>query len=137
MILLPYSLATDLWRGRLNIASDTIRLIILADTYVPNRATHSRRSSVASHELATGGGYTQGGAVVVPTDATDTATGIHTLTLVGATLGGNSNIGRYACWYKARGGAAADDELIAILDFGASITGPFVIPSQLIKNLIQ
>lgn len=128
----PLSLAPDLWRARVNISVDEFRLILLADTYVPNMTTHSRRPSFTAHELATGGGYTQGGIVVSITEAIDTALQAVDYTFAGGTLGSSANQARYGAWFKWTG-TAANDIFLLLLDFGRVQTGPFVIPAQKIR----
>lgn len=131
-LLRPLSLASDLWRARINMTSDEFRVILLADTYIPNMVTHSRRTSFTAHELATGGGYTQGGIVTTLTEAIDTDQQNVDYNFGGGTLGGLSNTARYAAWFKWTG-TAANDIFLLLLDFGRSQSGPFVIPTQKIR----
>lgn len=131
-LLRPLSLPSDLWRARVSIAADTFRLILLADTYVPDMVNHSRRTSFTAHELATGGGYTQGGSVVTLSETITTPTQLVDIILGGATLGGSANTARYAAWFKWTG-TAANDIFIALLDFGRNQTGPFIVPNQKIS----
>lgn len=128
----PLSLASDLWRAGVNMTTNEFRLILLADTYVPNMATHSRRTSFTAHELATGGGYTQGGIVVSITETIDSASQTVDFTFGGGTLGGSANQARYGAWFKWTG-TAANDIFLLLLDFGRVQTGPFVIPAQKIR----
>jgi len=128
----PLSLAPDLLRGRINISADTVRVILLADTYVPNMTTHSRRTSFTAHELATGGGYTQGGIVVSITETIDTGNQSIDYSFAGGTLGSTANTARYAAWFNWTG-TAANDIFMLLLDFDRNQTGPFVIPAQKIR----
>ena len=131
-ILRPLSLAPDLWRARINITSATIRLILLADTYVPSMATHSRRTSFTAHELPTAGGYTQGGIVVSITEAIDTNVQTVDYTFVGGTLGSSANTARYGAWFVWTG-TAVNDIFLLLIDFGRNQTGPFIVPNQKIR----
>lgn len=131
-LLRPLSLGPDLWRARVNFPADTFRLILLADTYVPDMATHSRRTAVTAHELATGGGYTQGGVVVSITEAIDTDQQTIDFTFAGGTLGSSANTARYGAWFKWTG-TAADDIFLLLLDFDRNQTGPFIVPNQKIR----
>lgn len=128
----PLSLAPDLWRARVSITADTFRLILLADTYVPDLVTHSRRTAFTAHELATGGGYTQGGITVSLTETINTSSQVVDITLGGGTLGGSSNTARYAAWFKWTG-TAANDIFLTLLDFGRNQAGPFIVPAQKIS----
>jgi hypothetical protein len=94
--------------------------------------THSRRTAFTAHELATGGGYTQGGSVVTLSETITTPTQLVDIILGGATLGGSANTARYAAWFKWTG-TAANDIFIALLDFGRNQTGPFIVPNQKIS----
>lgn len=128
----PLSLASDLWRARVNMAADEFRLILLADTYAPNMATHSRRVSFTAHELATGGGYTQGGIVVSISETIDSALQTVDYAFAGGTLGSSANTARYGAWFKWTG-TAANDIFLLLLDFGRIQAGPFVVPAQKIR----
>jgi hypothetical protein len=131
MILVPRSLIPDLSRGRINITADTFRLQLLAATYAPDMAAHSRRDSIAAHELPTANGYTQGGAGIAITDVTDATLRRTTWTFAATTFSTTSAAtARYAAVVKWRGGAASTDELIMVVDFGIAQSGPFLIPSQ-------
>jgi hypothetical protein len=61
--VIPYALnMTDLAvSGGIDLDSDTIVCVLVGTGYTPNRLTHDSRSDVSANELATGGGYTQGG----------------------------------------------------------------------------
>lgn len=128
-ILSPFSLLPDLFNGRINIGSDSFRLILLASTYAPDMAIQSRRSDFAAHELPTAGGYTQGGISSTITTATDPDTGIVQVSLTGGTLGDATNQARYGAWVKWTG-TAANDVFLLLIDFGRDTPGPFIIPTQ-------
>ena len=131
-LLRPLSLSVDLWSGATG-SSGPFRLLLLTDAYAPNMATHSRRSHLTG-ELPTANGYSQGGAVVAITSATDTATQRHTLTLGGVTgtWTSSSLVARYAAWVHWKNGAASADPLLAVLDLGRMVSGPLNIPAQLL-----
>lgn len=129
-LLRPLSLSVDLWTGATG-SSGTFRLLLLTDSYQADMASHSRRSHLTG-ELPTANGYTQGGATVTITSATDAATLRHTLTLGGVTgtWTSSSLSARYAAWVHWTGGASSADPLLAVLDLGRMVNGPLNIPSQ-------
>jgi hypothetical protein len=48
-------------RGVINLATDTIRLALVASTYAPNLDTHTVWADVSANEVTDGDGYTTGG----------------------------------------------------------------------------
>ena len=131
-IYTPNSLFDDLIRGRINIGSDTFKSLLLTDAYTFS-AAHTRRSDVTAFEHAATNGYTTGGQVVTITSTIDAPNTIYTLG--GASFGTGGVKARYQVVYKARGGAASADEIIAIVDFlrWYQPTGALVCPAQSIR----
>lgn len=115
--------------GTINLASDTIKVMLVTVSYTPNIDTHDFRDDVTNE--VSGTGYTAGGATLATKtvtvdntndravfDADDVTWTTSTITARGAVL------------YKSRGGAASADELICYFDFGSdkvSSSGDFVI----------
>jgi hypothetical protein len=112
------SLKADLLTGAINLESDTIKVMLVTSAYVPDADNHARRDDVTNE--ASGTGYSAGGATLANQsvavdpvdneavfDADDVVWPASTITARGAVL------------YKSRGGAAADDELLAYVDFGS------------------
>jgi deoxyribose-phosphate aldolase len=115
------SFKRDIANGSIDLDTDSIKLMLVTSTYVPNIDTHTKRSDVTNEVVGTG--YTAGGVALANKtvtannttdkgafDADDVVISTATLTARGAVL------------YKSRGGASTADELIAYLDFGADIT---------------
>ena len=112
---------------RVDWAGDTINLALVTGTYVPNQDTDTYwgDAGISANELASGGGYTTGGAALAsksstydPTsnEARFTATSPITWTFVG------NKAFRYGVLYKSTG-TAGTSPLIAFIDYGAqSIT---------------
>jgi hypothetical protein len=124
------------FKGDVDIDVDTIKVMLLGSGYTFNK-DHDFRDDLGANELAAGGGYTAGGATVTPTATHDTANDRVDVNLPGTTWAA-STIGpaRYAAYYKARGGAASADELIAIVDFGSdksSSGGDFVLTASTLR----
>lgn len=115
------SFKRDIANGSIDLDTDSVKLMLVTSTYVPNIDTHTKRSDV-TNEIS-GIGYTAGGAVLANKTVTANNTtdkGVFDaddLTFTTATI-----TARGAVLYKARGGASTADELIAYLDFGSDIT---------------
>jgi hypothetical protein len=128
----PNSFFDDLIRGRVNIGADTFKALLLTELYTYN-AAHTRRSDVIAWEVAATNGYVTGGQTVT---ITSTINAPNTEYLFGSATHGTGNIkAKFQVFYKARGGAASADEILAIVDFGTWIqpTGPLACPAQLLS----
>ncbi len=110
----------DTVKGAINFNSDTFKVMLLTATYTPAGTTHLKRSDLTNEVVGTG--YTAGGnaATVAPTK--DTVNGREDISLGGTAWPTSTITARYAAYYKARGGAASADELVALIDFGSNIT---------------
>lgn len=111
----------DAARGNIDYDTDSFKCMLVTSAYTPNKATHTKRSDV-TNEVAATGGYVAGGfaATVAPTK--DTVNHREDISLGGISIPTATITARGAVYYKARGGAASADELVAYIDFGADIT---------------
>ena len=134
-IYTPNSLMVDLYRGKLDITTGSFRAILLNGSY-EFVATHSKRSDIASFEIAAGNGYTTGGVAATFSDAVDAQTGFHTLTAAAVNLGTGPITARWVAYVRWRGGAASSDELIMLKDAGRAITfdGAFAVPAMALEH---
>ena len=125
------SFKRDIMNGSIDLDTDTIKLMLVTSTYLPNQDTHTKRSDITNEVTGTGyvaGGFTLANKTVTQNnttnkgvfDADDIVASNITLTdCAGAVL------------YKSRGGVATADELIAYLGFPSAVTmtnGIFTIP---------
>lgn len=114
------SFKRDLMTAGINLSTDTIKLMLVTSTYVPNIDTHTKRSDVTNEVVGAGytaGGVTLSGKTVTQNNTTNKADfDASDVTIPNATI-----TARGAVLYKARGGAATADELIAYLDFNSDI----------------
>lgn len=108
-------------RGNIVPATDSFKCLLTTSGYTEDKDAHTKRSNVAS-EVAAGGGYTAGGVAVTVTVTKDLANDRVDITLGGFSIPAASITARKAVYYKSRGGAAAADELVAVIDFGADVT---------------
>ena len=110
----------DMQNGSIDLDTDTIKGMLVTATYTPDRATHAKRSDVTNE--VTGTGYTAGGATLAGKTVTaDTTNHRGVFDADDLTWTGSTITARGIVLYKARGGVATADELIAYIDFGANV----------------
>ena len=112
------SFLRDIANGSIDLDTDTIKCMILKNTYTPDAATHDKVDDVESHEISSSG-YTTGGETLSGiTLTTDNAThktkfDASDISLSGVTF----TNARYAVLYKSSGG-----DLIGYVDFGVNLS---------------
>jgi len=109
----------DQARGAIDFDTDAFKVMLCTASYAPNKATHTRRSDVSGEVV--GAGYTAGGEAAVVTVTKDTINHRIDIALAGANWPTSTINARYAVYFKDRGGLAALDELVAVIDFGSNI----------------
>lgn len=131
----------------INANTDTIKLMLLNNTYVPNLGTHQFQSSLSSFELPSGSGYTTGGGVIsgfatglISTNCVQTVTppgsGPFTLTLtIGTNTQTTSSIAHGASAATVLAAIQALPNVGSIPSSGTSNvsvtgTGPYVVTFQ-------
>lgn len=114
------SFLPDVFNGNCN-TTHTYKAMLTASGYAEDRNAHTKRSNVTNE--VTGTGYTAGGVTVPVSVALNTASTPPKLTLtIGAAVWPNSTItARKMVIYRARGGAASVDELVACVDNGVDL----------------
>lgn len=111
--LIHNNVMLDPWLG--NLATTHIyKMMLVASAYTPSKA-YSKRNQVTNE--VTGTGYTAGGKIIVPTFTVSNTTNRLTITIPEATWPASTITARGAEVYRARGGAASDDELVCYIDF--------------------
>jgi len=120
-----YSALADEANGNLDYDTHTFKVMLVGGTYIPAR-THSKRSDVTAYEI-TGTNWPAGGVTVVPTVTLEglvdrVSVDFAFTTVANVTAGGVT----YAVYYRARGGAASADELVAFVD----LAGPLFLTNQ-------
>lgn len=114
------SLADDVSKGNVIASTDSFKAMLVTSTYAPNKATHAKRSDVTNE--VSGTGYSAGGNSVTCTVAKDTVNHKETWTFSNPSWASSTITARAAVIYKARGGLASADELVAYVDFGADVS---------------
>jgi hypothetical protein len=106
-------------RGDIDYEVDTFKCVLLTASYVPDK-NHRRRSDLTSMHGASGT-YPVDGVVVLVTVSKDEANDRVDIGLGALQVTSASITARYGVYYKARGGSASQDELIACVDFGEDV----------------
>ena len=124
------SLCYDLGINQIKFDTDIFKMMLLANTYTPDRS-NTKRNNLTSYEV-TGAGYTAGGkTITVILQTPDNVNNLVDVTLPAMTTWSSSTItARYAAIYKSRGGADTADELICLIDFTTDQTseaGDFIV----------
>ncbi len=115
---IKYLLATK----AINFASDTFKIILMATGFVFNRATHETYADVSASELATGNGYTAGGAtltgVAVTEDDTNHKAAITWSNPSWTASGGSIGPAAGAIIYDDTISSPVADPIVGYIDFG-------------------
>ena len=110
----------DLARGAVDFDTDAFKLLLVGSGYTASKGTHSKRSAVTSE--VTGTGYTAGGMPVTVSVTRDNANNRVDVGFSSPSWPNSTITARGGVIYKARGGAASADELVAYLDFGSDVS---------------
>ena len=106
-------------KGDIDLDTATVKAMLTTNSYTENK-DHDRRDDVTNEITATG--YTAGGVTVTPTvSAVDTANDRITITLPTPTWSAFTGTARRLVYYVSTG-TAANDPLIACVDFGSDVT---------------
>lgn len=118
--LIYNSAVDDMARGAIDFDTDSFKVMLVTSSYVADRDVHLKRSSVTNE--ITGTGYTAGGVTTACTVTKDTANDKVTIQFGAVSWASSTITARGAVIYKATGGAASTDPLVAYNDFGGNIT---------------
>lgn len=129
----------SLMRAEVNFASHTFKICLMGSSFVYNPTTHDNYAAITAYELATGAGYTKGGAVLAGVAVTrDDVNNKCKVTWNNVTWTATGDIG------PAVGAIIIDDShasdiVVGFLDFGAQKTtlngGAFTISNITVENL--
>lgn len=109
----------DMAKGDIDLDTVTVKAMLTTNSYTENK-DHARRNEVTNEITATN--YTAGGVTITPTvSAVDTTNDRVTITLPAATWAGFTGTARRLIYYVSIG-TAANDPLIACVDFGSDVT---------------
>lgn len=131
--LIYNSCLEDSAKGTIDFDTDTFKTMLVTSSYTANKDTHTRRSDV-TNEVANGNGYTTAGATCTCTVAKDTTNDRVTLTFAAVSWSSSTITARGAVIYKSTG-TAANDPLVAYVDFGGDVSstgGTYSVSSSVI-----
>lgn len=117
--LIYNSAIDDMARGAIDFDTDIFKVMLVTSSYSPDKNAHLKRSAVTNE--VSGTGYTGGGLTTAVTVTKDTANDKITIEFAATAWPSSTITARGAVYYKSRGGAAADDELVAYNDFNSNI----------------
>jgi hypothetical protein len=129
----------DLARGAIDMDTDSFKVMLVTSAYpaVDETAKDSDTKRSAVTNEVTGTGYTAGGAAMTaPTLTKDTANNRLDITVGAASWATATITARRAIIYKVVGGVAANENLVACIDFGSDVTataGTFSISASTIR----
>lgn len=111
----------NLIRGDIDFDANTFKVMLVTSSYSPNKDTHNDRANVtnevgASGTYATGGGTTTATVQSIDTVNNDVEVAFSSVSFTSATI-----TARAAVIYKSTG-TAANDLLIAYVDFGTDVS---------------
>jgi hypothetical protein len=103
--------------AKINLLSDTLKLMLATSAYTPNRGTDQYKSAV-TNEVANGNGYTTGG-TTIGSMAIAAASNVVTITGANASWPSSTFTCRYAILYDSTPSTDATRPLVGYVDFGA------------------
>lgn len=107
---------------RIDLDTDTIKIALCTSSYTPNQDTHDFFNDITG-EVASGAGYTTGGATLASVTWAYTAgTNTWKFDAADASWPTSTITARYAVIYVETAGAASTDPLICYIDFGADVS---------------
>ena len=115
------SLQADVFAGSIIPGTHTFRMMLVTSAYTPNK-DHNRRDDVTANEVANGNGYTTKGEIVTVTVTTDNANDRTSIAFSEPSWATATFSAAYGIVYRDRAGASTADELVALLDFGGTVT---------------
>jgi hypothetical protein len=116
----------ELSNGRIDFATDTFKIILMASGFIFDPDTHHGYADVSASELAAGNGYTTGGntlsGVSVTEDDTADRTKVTWANTTWTATGGDIGPTPGAIIYDDTATAPQADTLIGYIDFGTEAT---------------
>lgn len=117
--LIYNSCLNDMATGAIDFDTNSFKIELVTSSYTPNKDTHTKRSDVTNE--VSGTGYTAGGASTTVTVTNDTANDRIDINFSDVSWSSATLTAAAAVIYKTTG-TAANDNLVAYLDFGGNVT---------------
>lgn len=120
MASLVYNKAVEaILTGGVDFDTDEFKVLLVTSSYTPDKDAHEDRADVTNEVVGTG--YTAGGVVTTVTVTPDDANDRVDVTFSNVSWEDATITARAAIIYKSTG-VAADDTLIAYVDFGSNVS---------------
>jgi hypothetical protein len=114
---IPYTHATKLaWSGGIDYLDDTIKVALVTSSYTKSLA-HTVWADVSTNEVATGDGYTTGGATLGTKTLTNTK-----MSAANPAWAALTKVFRYVVFYKSGTGDGLTNPLLGVIDYGDDLT---------------
>lgn len=132
--LIYNSFLEDVFKGNIDVDSDTFYCLLVTSSYTPDKDTDTKRSDITNEVI--GVGYTTKGTVAVLTVTNDTANDRLDVSLGAVSWLSATITAAAAVYYKYRDGVASADELVAYIDFGDNVistNGTFALTASTLR----
>jgi len=119
--------------GTIDFDTSSFKVMLCTSAYTPDKDAHLDRTDITNE--VSGTGYTAGGNAVTVTVTKDDANDRIDVSLGGTTFPASTITARYAAYYKSTG-TAANDLLVAVIDFGSDVTstaGTFTLTASTLR----
>lgn len=104
-----------------NPATASFGIMLVDDTYIPDKVNHKFRSDITG-EINGASGYTPGGVAIPVTLTLNNALNQMQWAFSSVVFNSSSITARGAVIFNMRGGAPSADELVSYIDFGFDVT---------------
>lgn len=104
-----------------NLASDTVKLMLLTSSHTPNEDADVFISDLSANEVAASGTYSAGGATLTKSSTTDDTDNEGVFDASDVSFTSATITARYAAIYKDTG-TASTSPVICVIDFGSNQT---------------
>jgi hypothetical protein len=117
-----HSFFEDVFKGNIDVDTDTFYGMVVGASYSFNKDSHNRRDDITDE--VSGTGYTAGGqAVTLTVNSIDTANDRVEITIASTSWTSSTISGaQQLIVYKRRGGASSADELVCCVDNGSTVS---------------
>ena len=116
------SMMEDLVRGAIDFDTDTFKVMLVTDTYVPSKGGHNRKDDITGEVGTSGTNYAAGGVATTVTPTLDTVNHRLDLAFSNVTWNNATITAKGAVIYKSVGADASLMPIVAYVDFGQNVS---------------
>ena len=124
----------DAVRANIDFDGDTFYGMLLTSAFTPDKDAQLKRGDLTDEVVGTG--YTADGKVATVGVTKDLANDRIDISLGALSWATATIAARYLAYYKRRGGLASADELVALIDFGGTVSstaGTFAVSASTLR----